>query len=262
MPRRFAILLLTVLSLLTAGLLTVRVLKDRKSGTNSPSAAVRVPTPLVPPTPIPPKRVVLYFESPDDELFHPETRDIAASVDDVALIRAITAAVLDGPFRSDLLRPFPQGWKLRAAYRLANGLLVVDLAPPESARTPAPGLTAAPADLWETGSRDEWNALQAITLTVTKNAQGVTRILFTVGGEPVETLGGHIDLTHPVVPSSSLLANEPLGTPPPTPSPTPTLTPGPPTAPTVTPTREPVKKPRRTPMPTSPEPVETPVEGF
>jgi hypothetical protein len=181
-------------------------------------------------------------------MFRAEVREVPAAVDDVALVRRLGAEVLAGPRHPDLLRPFPEGWTLRAAYRLADGLAVLDLAPPAPATptpvpeeakgaggdakksptpTPVPVLPEPPKR-WETGSSEEVGAVQSLVLTVTKNLPAVTRVILLVGGEPVETLAGHVDLTHPLAPDLSRAADEaPLVAPMPTPLPEP----GDPTAP-------------------------------
>ena len=61
------------------------------------------------------------------------------------------------------MRPFPVDWKLRGAYRLRDGLVVLDLAPP------APREGAAAARPWETGSHEEWAATQTLAVTLAKN---------------------------------------------------------------------------------------------
>ena len=132
MPRRFALALVALLLLLLLALLAGRRLKA------PPPAASAVPTSrptaAIPPTPIPARRVALYFESPVDDLLHPEARDIPAALDDVAFLRSVAAAVMEGPRRPELVRPFPEGWSLRGAYLLREGIAVVDLSPP-----PLPG---------------------------------------------------------------------------------------------------------------------------
>ncbi|HEV8267117.1 MAG TPA: hypothetical protein VGR00_02745, partial [Thermoanaerobaculia bacterium] len=131
MPRRFALTLLALLVLLLAALFLGRrlfIARDRRVGpTPAPKAP---PTASIPPTPIPGRRVALYFEGTADERLHPEARDVAAAADDVAFLRSLASSVLDGPRRPELLRPFPAGWTLRAAYRMKDGLVVLDLAPP------------------------------------------------------------------------------------------------------------------------------------
>lgn len=247
MPRRFAFALLALLVLLLVGLLAGR--RVHESRQKKQAAARPTPTRTIPPppTPIPARLVSIWFESAEDGLFHPEAREVPAAVDDVAFLRSLGAAVLAGPRHPALLAPFPEGWTLRAAFRLADGLAVLDLAPPAAPTpTPEPSPTAEPSPAggkprkgtptppappvpvateppvrWETGSSEEVGAAQSLVLTVTKNLPAVTRVILLVGGEPVETLAGHADLTHPLLPDLSRAADEaPLVAPMPTPPPT------------------------------------------
>jgi hypothetical protein len=234
MPRRFALALLALLILLLAGLLVgrrVHEARQRRQVAARPTPTRTIPPP---PTPIPARLVSIWFESAEDGLFHPEAREVPAAVDDVAFLRSLAAAVLSGPRHPTLLKPFPEGWTLRAAFRLADGLAVLDLAPPapptptptpepspaetpgkKGARKPEPTPTipppiaiAEPPKRWETGSSEEVGATQSLVLTVTKNLPAVSRVILLVGGEPVETLAGHVDLTHPLLPDLSRAADE------------------------------------------------------
>ena len=245
MPRRFAFALLALLVLLLLGLLAGR--KVHESRRRARVAARPAPTRTIPPppTPIPARLATIWFESAEDGLFRGEVREIPAAVDDVALLRRLGAEVLAGPRHPSLLRPFPAGWTLRAAFRLADGLAVLDVAPPVPPApapdpTPGPGKppktptpTATPEPLadeppkrWETGCSEEVGAIQSLVLTVVKNLPAVTRVVLLVGGEPVETLAGHVDLTHPIRPDLARAADEPpLVAPQPTPVPEPTASP-------------------------------------
>jgi hypothetical protein len=231
MPRRFALALLALLVLLLAGLLVGRRLHEARR--KSRIAALPTPTRTIPPppTPIPARLVTIWFESAEDGMFRGEAREVPAAIDDVAFLRRLGAEVMAGPRHPSLLRPFPEGWSLRAAYRLADGIAVLDLAPPappkpaptpEPTETPGPKPkkgtptpTATPVPLapeppkrWETGSSEELGAAQSLVLTVTKNLPAVTRVILLVGGEPVETLAGHVDLTHPLLPDLARAADE------------------------------------------------------
>jgi hypothetical protein len=214
MPRRFALALLLVLVLVLAALLGARALRlrvPRRPGAAVPTAR---PTPVVPPTPIPGRRIALWFESPADEKLHPEARDVPESTDAVALLRSIASAVLEGPRRADLLKPFPDGWRLRGAYRLTTGVVVLDLAPPPVPPSPE-GTVSTPR--WNAGSHEEETAIQTLLVSLAKSLPDVGSAVLLVGGEPAETLGGHVDLTHPLRPDLSRAADEPLGPPPPIP---------------------------------------------
>lgn len=282
MPRRFALALLALLVLLLLGLFVGRRVHEARR--KRQVAALPTPTRTIPPppTPIPARLVSIWFESADDERFHPEAREVPAAVDDVAFLRSLGAAVLEGPRHPALLKPFPDGWTLRAAFRLADGLAVLDLATPAppSAATPSPEpsptgpaggkaargpdatptgtppvAVAEPPKRWETGSSEEVGAAQSLVLTVTKNLPSVSRVILLVDGEPVETLAGHVDLTHPIVPDLSRAADEaplvaPMPEPPSSPVPDAASSTSPPSAvppaspaPTVTPVPSPLGLP-------------------
>jgi len=255
MPRRFALGLVALLILLLGGLFVTRRIL-----TPLATAASKVPptprsTPVVPPTPIAEQRVSIYFASAEDDLFHAEAREIPTSSDEVAFLRAIASAVLAGPRAPGLLPAFPDGWTLRGAYRLRDGLAVLDLAPPGTVvppPTPAvgppapPETPAAPSDAprWETGSHEEEEAAQALLITVAKNVPDISKVVIVIAGEPAETLAGHLDLTHPLAPDLSRVSPEPaLEVPTPVPPPSAVETPSP------EPTAVPLSTPAPTPAP-------------
>ena len=225
MPRRFALALVVLLLLLLLALLLGR--RVRGPSPAAPAVPTLKPTAVIPPTPIPARKVSLYFESPADDLLHPEARDVAAAVDDVAFLRSVAAAVIDGPRRPELVRPFPEGWSLRGAYLLRDGIAVVDLAPPPLAAPREPGTPVGPR--WQAGSHEEDTAIQALAVTLARNLPEVTRIVLLVAGEAAETLGGHDDLLHPIAPDLKRAAEEPALEAPATPTatPSPTLSPSP-----------------------------------
>ena len=207
MPRRFALALVALLLLLLGALLLGRRLKGPARAT--PLVPILRPTAAIPPTPIPARRVSLYFESPNDDQLHPEARDVPAALDDVAFLRSVAAAVIDGPHRPELMKPFPEGWSLRGAYLLREGIAVVDLSPPPLAAPKEPGTPAGPR--WPAGSHEEDTAIQALAVTLAKNLPAVTRVVLLVAGDAAETLGGHADLTHPIAPDLRRAADEPPG---------------------------------------------------
>jgi hypothetical protein len=264
MPRRFALGLLALLVLLLlAFLLGRRILSPRATvGAPAPTPTAR-PTPFVPPTPIAEQRVSLFFPAGEGDLLLAEARRIPASADEIAFLRALASAVLDGPRSPDLLRPFPEGWTLRGAFRLRDGLVVLDLSPPGAGTgapvqgPPAPETALGPR--WQTGSHEELEAVQALLVTLAKNVPTVTKVALIVAGEPAETLAGHLDLMHPLVPDLSRASSNPPLEPPAAPMPVPPLETAPPAptpaGPASVGTPVPLPKPR-TPLPlkTRPEP--------
>ncbi|MBK8594397.1 MAG: GerMN domain-containing protein [Holophagales bacterium] len=294
MPRRFALALLALLVLLLLGLLAGRRVHEERQRRRVAARPTPTRTVPPPPTPIPARLVSIWFENAEDGYFHPEAREVPAAVDDVAFLRSLAAAVLEGPRHPALQRPFPDGWTLRAAFRLADGLAVLDLAPPAplaptpapepspsvtegkkgakpepTPTTPPPVAIAEPPARWETGSSEEVGAVQALVLTVTKNLHSVSRVILLVGGEPVETLAGHVDLTHPLLPDLSRAADEaPLVAPMPEPAASPAPAAAPPdlpAAPVVAPPVAPSPTARTAPgpagAPRAPSPVPTSVQA-
>jgi hypothetical protein len=219
--RRFALALVAILALLLGAFVVMRSVKAPRTG--APPAPAPRPTAVVPPTPIPARNVTLFFESKEgDGLLHPEARDVPVAADDVAFLRSVASGVVEGPRSADLVRPFPEGWTLRGAYLLRDGVAVLDVAPPAPSK-------------WQAGAHEEDAAVQALAVTVGKNMTGVTRVVFLVAGEPAETLAGHVDLAHPIAPDFTRVAAEaprpaqpaPTATPTPAPTPTETATPAP-----------------------------------
>lgn len=250
MARRFALALVAILLLLLGAFALLRARLAARSAP-APAAAPR-PTAVVPPTPIPARNVTLWFESVSgDGALHPESRDVPAASDDVAFLRSLAAGVVEGPRSEDLVRPFPDGWTLQGAYLLREGVAVLDLAPPRAAApaaasspgTPAPTPAPAPPVRWQAGAHEEDAAVQALAVTVSKNMPGVTRVVLLVGGEPAETLAGHVDLAHPIAPDLARAADEaPRPARPAVPTAAPTETPSP--LPTKAPPKRPPVRPR------------------
>jgi hypothetical protein len=227
MPRRFALALVALLLLLLGALVAGRRLRGP-----APAASLvptHRPTAAIPPTPIPARRVSLYFESPNDDQLHPEARDVPAALDDVAFLRSVAEAVMDGPRRPEFVKPFPEGWSLRGAYLLRDGLAVVDLSPPPLATPKEPGTPAGPR--WPAGSHEEDAAIQSLAVTLAKNLPAVTRVVLLVAGDAAETLGGHADLTHPIAPDLRRAADGPPAEAPVVPTAPATPTVAPPAAP-------------------------------
>lgn len=80
---------------------------------------------------------------------------------------------------------------MRAAYRFEDAA-VIDLS------------SAAISEGWTTGSQAELLFLQSMVHTLTTHFDGVDRVKFLVNGGEVSTLGGHIDLSKPLLPDSTL----------------------------------------------------------
>ena len=129
-------------------------------------------------------RVTVFFPGKDDERLHAEERDIAKPAGASAYLKALFAELKRGPTREGLVSALPQKFALRSAYLPADGVAVLDLAV-----DPPPSL----------GSSEEVTIVAALVDTVLQNVAGTTRVRLLVNGEPAETLGGHVDLTRPLL---------------------------------------------------------------
>jgi spore germination protein GerM len=135
--------------------------------------------------------VTLFFLRADGEALAPETRQIfrTATVNDRA--RQVLQALFGGS-ESGLLPAIPEGTTLREFYLGADGTAYVDLSPEFQS-----GLS--------TGSDDAITAVYAVVNTLTKNFDEIQKVKILVDGDEVDDLGGHISLSHPILPEMSLV---------------------------------------------------------
>jgi germination protein M len=194
MTRRAAAVLLLILG--GAVVATVLLTRPRVAATGkrrglsflrvTPAPAVVSPaaagTPAV--TAVQTVRVTVFFPGKDDERLHAEERDIAKPAGPSAFLKALFAELKRGPTRENLVAALPPKLELRSAYLPADGVPVLDLG-----MDPPPSL----------GSSEEVTIVAALVDTVLQNVASTTRVRLLVNGEPAETLGGHVDLTHPLL---------------------------------------------------------------
>lgn len=194
MTRRAAAILLLVLA--AAVVATVLLTRPRVAATGkrrglsflrvTPAPAAVSPaaagTPAV--TAVQTVRVTIFFPGKEDEKLHAEERDIAKPAGASAYLKALFAELKRGPTREALVAALPAKLALRGAYLPADGVAVLDLA-----IDPAPSL----------GSSEEVTIVAALVDTVLQNVSGTNRVRLLVNGEPAETLGGHVDLTRPLL---------------------------------------------------------------
>jgi germination protein M len=138
-------------------------------------------TPAV--TPVQTVRVTVFFPGREDEKLHTEERDIPKPAGASAYLKALFAELQRGPTREGLVAALPQKIQLRNAFLLNDGVAVLDL-----------GL-----DSPSFGSTEEVTIVAALVDTVLQNVANTTRVRLLVNGEPAETLGGHVDLTRPLL---------------------------------------------------------------
>jgi len=149
-------------------------------------------------------RVTLFF--PDASgMLHTEERDIPRPTAGSAYLRALFSELQKGPTGAGLLAPLPPKVQLRNAFLLREGEAVIDLAVDQ-------GLSF--------GSDEELSIVGSLVDTTLQNVADTSRVRILVNGEPAETLGGHVDLTRPLLFLKQVVAPapaEPAATPTPRP---------------------------------------------
>jgi germination protein M len=212
MSRRAAAILLAVLAAAVAAL----ILANRG---DLAGLSKRVPRPFLRVTPAPPSvvtaapgatpvpapetvRITLYFPDQHGMLLHTEERDIPKPTGGASFLQTLFAELHRGPTREGLTAVIPPKMQLRNAFLLPEGEAVLDLAL-DSALT--------------FGSDEELTIVGALVDTTLHNVAETSRVRILVNGEPAETLGGHVDLTRPLLFLKDLVATpevEPEITPP------------------------------------------------
>ena len=192
MSRRFAAILLAALAAAVAALLLIH--REDLPGLSrrvprrflrvSPAAAAPTPAAGTPAaTPVETVHVTLFF--PDaGGMLHTEERDIPRPTAGSAYLRALFGELQKGPTQEGLLAPLPAKIQLRNAFLLHEGEAVLDLAVDS-------GLSF--------GSDEELAIVASLVDTTLQNVADTTRVRILVNGEPAETLGGHVDLTRPLL---------------------------------------------------------------
>ncbi len=151
--------------------------------TPAPTAASAA-TPGAPVTPAETVRLTLFFPGKDDARLRPEERDIPKPNGAGAALKAIFNELQRGPTHPDLVAPLPAKLQLRNAFLLPEGEVVLDLAVDS-------GLSF--------GSEEELTIVASLVDTVLQNVAETKSVRILVNGEPAESLGGHVDLTRPLL---------------------------------------------------------------
>ncbi|MGH9369535.1 MAG: GerMN domain-containing protein, partial [Thermoanaerobaculia bacterium] len=137
-----------------------------------------------PVAPVETVRLTLFFPGRDDGKLRPEERDIPRPNGAGAALKAIFTELQRGPARPDLVAPLPEKIQLRNAFLLPEGEVVLDLSVDS-------GLAF--------GSQEELTIVASIVDTVLQNVADTRSVRILVNGEPAESLGGHVDLTRPLL---------------------------------------------------------------
>jgi spore germination protein GerM len=137
-------------------------------------------------------RVTLFFADAAQGKLHPEERDIPKPSGPGGYLRALFEELARGPSRPGLVGVIPPRIQLRNGFLLPNGEVVLDLAVDASLSF---------------GSSEELSIVASLVDTALQNVANTKRVRILVNGEPVESLGGHVDLTRPLAFVRSELAS-------------------------------------------------------
>lgn len=194
MSRRAAAILLALLAAAVAALLFVNRSGLPRFARRGPRPFLRVsPAAPVPVTAAPGAtpapaietiRITLFFPDQNGQLLHPEERDIPKPAGGAAFLSALFEELRKGPQREGLMTALPDKMHLRNAFLLPEGQAVLDLAVDS-------GLAF--------GSDEELAIVASLVDTTLQNVAETSRVRILVNGEPAETLGGHVDLTRPLL---------------------------------------------------------------
>lgn len=132
------------------------------------------------------RAIELYFPQATGAGLDLETREV---VEDAAegetVVRTVIGALLDGPERAGLTRPFPEGVTLNHVYRDPGGGLYLDFS--NTLRHSFKG-----------GSSAEELLVTSLLHTLAANVPNLSRVTVTAGGQPIATLSGHYRLDGPL----------------------------------------------------------------
>lgn len=138
------------------------------------------------------RTITLFFLSEDDDLLHAEKREVPAGKSVAEDVETAVGELLKGS-SGDLVSPFPPETKVRQVFLDADGTATVDFSR-EFAENAA------------FGASSEMAAVYAVVNTVAVNQKAVKRVSLLIEGGERETLGGHVDLSRPLLPQYSLVA--------------------------------------------------------
>jgi spore germination protein GerM len=137
--------------------------------------------------------VALYFPATGG-LLGPEPRDLKVADDPKDRIRKVVQAVLAGPQRRDLVRPFPEQVTLGGVQLARDGTAFVDLRWADHEDPPA------------SGSTEEMQRVYSVVDSVALNVPQVRRVVLLWNGVQRVTFAGHLDTSLPLAPDRGILS--------------------------------------------------------
>jgi len=132
------------------------------------------------------REATLYFADPRWTRLVPEVRRLPVGLDAVGSLKALVAALAEGP-REGGAPVLPATAKLRGAYLGEDGLALIDFEP--DLGTFQPG-----------GVSGELLTVFALVHTLAENVPGIRSVQILVNGEERSTLAGHVKISEPLEP--------------------------------------------------------------
>ena len=133
--------------------------------------------------------VEIYFPSARYNGLVGEFREIFATATPGDRAKQIISDLISGPTTDKCLRAVPPGTRLRQVYVLPDGTAYLDF---------STELTEGIGG----GSMKELLTVYAIVDSVAFNVREVHRVAILIGGRPIETMNGHVDLRGPLKPNA------------------------------------------------------------
>jgi len=137
-------------------------------------------------------QIEVYFPSASGAGLVGEFREIFVTGTPGDMAKQIISDLIEGPTGKQALRALPSAVRLRQAYMMESGLVYLDF-------------SSELKEGLEGGSNNELLTIFSIVNSVVLNVAEIKRVVLLVGGRPVETLNGHVDLTRPLKPDFSLV---------------------------------------------------------
>jgi len=143
--------------------------------------------------PLQSKTITLFFLSEEDELLHPEEREILDNPSMARLASQTIEELLKGS-RNGSPSSFPDETKLRELFVTREGIAYVDF-------------SGEISNAHISGSSAEISTVFTVVNSLTYNFKSIKRVFILIEGIERETLAGHIDLSRPLLPRYDLVAN-------------------------------------------------------
>ncbi len=139
------------------------------------------------------KEIVLFFLSEEDELLHPEEREIMADSSVAHEANQAIEELIKGS-QAGYISPLPPETKLRQLFITKDGLAYVDFSKELMEKHPS-------------GSSAEILTVYSIVNSLARNFSSIKKVFILIDGGEKETLGGHISLSRPFLPQYSIIAD-------------------------------------------------------